>query len=57
MMSLASIAMLLTASCVTADLCGALDKFEPDDGFEERWTDGEKRQAVALNRKLEKFCR
>lgn len=33
------------------------DKFVPDDGFEQRWTKYEKQQAVARNRKVERFCR
>ena len=37
--------------------CTWVGKFTPDAGFEERWTDGEKRQAIAHNRKVEGFCR
>ena len=32
-------------------------KFLPDDGFEARWTRVEKQQAVAHNKKVERYCR
>ncbi len=30
---------------------------QPDDGFEERWTHGEKQQAVYMNRNVQEHCR
>lgn len=51
-------AMILIASCASsANECSWVKRFQPDAEFEERWTADEKRQAVAHNRKVEKFCR
>jgi hypothetical protein len=41
----------------TPDACTWLEKFRPDAGFEERWTVGEKRQAVEHNENVERECR
>lgn len=50
--------LLLTVSCApTLSECSWSRKMVPDPGFEERWTEHEKRQAVAINRKVEEFCR
>ena len=54
---LACLTLLWMTSCVPlADACGWLTTFQPDPGFETRWTVGEKRQAVAHNRKVEDNC-
>jgi hypothetical protein len=37
--------------------CGWLHEFVPTTGFEMRWTADEKRQAVELNRDIQRFCR
>lgn len=52
-------AMLLIASCAGSggNLCAAFRKFTPDPSFEDRWTTAEKRQAVAHNEKIDRFCR
>lgn len=55
-MLLICLTMILTTSCVGGDPCTWSKKFKPDAGFEERWTPGEKRQAIAHNRKVVKFC-
>lgn len=63
MMSAAFLMASLMQSCVGApppaapSSCGWLHKFNPNPGFEMRWTRDEKRQAVELNRDIEMFCR
>jgi len=55
---LACLSLILMTSCgMGANECTWAKKFIPDGGFETRWTVGEKRQAVALNEKVEEFCR
>lgn len=55
---LALASLILTANCATSDGCPVFGRsFTPDRGFETRWTVSEKRQAVAHNRKVKRFCR
>lgn len=57
---LALILMISTASCAGStggNECTWVRNFTPEPGFEQRWTDTEKRQAVAHNRKVKEFCR
>ena len=50
--------LILMPSCAaTVSECAWSRKMVPDSGFEERWTAHEKRQAVAINRKVDEFCR
>ena len=58
MLLLALVTMISLTSCAPrpSSLCGALSRFTPDAGFDQRWTAGEMRQAVAHNRKLDEFC-
>ncbi len=51
-LSLAACAPVLTVGCAVWG-----SKFQPDEGFKDRWTVGEKRQAVRHNRKVERYCR
>lgn len=55
---LALASLILTTSCAASEGCAVFGRtFAPDPGFETRWTVGEKRQAVAHNRKVKRFCR
>jgi hypothetical protein len=56
--ALGIVVLLCVAGCVPAggDGCAWTRPFVPDDGFEARWTVGEKRQAVAHNRAWREFC-
>ena len=50
--------ILLTTSCATpsSDACSSLTKFVPDDGWEQRLTDREKKWAVVHNRYIGRIC-
>lgn len=55
---LALASLLLLTSCASAgDDCTWVGYIVPDDGFETRWTEGEMRQAVEHNEKVEELCR
>ena len=57
---LALILMISITGCAGSpggNECAWVKQFVPEPGFETRWTDTEKRQALAHNLKVEEFCR
>ncbi len=58
-MLLACLSLPLIVSCAGPSVseCSWSRAFLPDAGFEQRWTVGEKQQAVAHNRKVARYCR
>lgn len=52
--------MILMASCAAesgGNECTWVREMIPSEGFPDRWTQSEKRQVVAHNRKVREFCR
>lgn len=54
---LACLMLISISACASGDSCTWSRAITPDAGFESRWTVGEKRQVVAHNLKVKKFCR